>query len=190
MGNLRARRWARRVWDGARLMRLHKPIGILLLLWPLLWTLWIVSGGPPPLKILAIFVAGTIVMRSAGCVINDFADRHIDPHVKRTIDRPLAARRVSPTEALVLFAVLVALALWLVTRLDLRTVGWSFGGAALTVSYPFAKRFFPLPQVWLGAAFGWAVPMACVALTGQVGQLGWLLFLVTLVWAAVYDTFY
>jgi 4-hydroxybenzoate polyprenyltransferase len=190
LGHARTRRWARRVWDGARLMRLNRPIGIYLLLWPVLWTLWMVSGGVPQLLVLAVFVAGVVVMRSAGCVINDFADRDIDPHVKRTSDRPLAARRVSPMEALVLFAVLVALALWLVTRLDWTTVLWSFGGAALTVSYPFAKRFFPLPQFWLGAAFGWAVPMACVALTGHVGQLGWLLFLVTLLWAAVYDTFY
>jgi 4-hydroxybenzoate polyprenyltransferase len=190
LGHARTRRWARRVWDGARLMRLNRPIGIYLLLWPVLWTLWMVSGGVPRLGVLAVFVAGVVVMRSAGCVINDFADRDIDPHVKRTGDRPLAARRISPVEALVLFAVLVALALWLVTRLDRATVLWSFGGAALTVSYPFAKRFFPLPQFWLGAAFGWAVPMACVALTGHVGQLGWLLFLVTLLWAAVYDTFY
>jgi len=186
----RTRRWARRVWDGARLMRLDKPIGIFLLLWPLLWTLWMVSGGVPRLDVLAIFVAGTIVMRSAGCVINDFADRDIDPHVKRTQDRPLASRRISPNEALVVFAALIALALWLVTRLDWLTVAWAAGGALLTLSYPFAKRFFPLPQFWLGAAFGWAVPMACVALTGAVGQLGWLLFLVTVLWAAVYDTFY
>ena len=186
----RWRRFARRAWDGARLMRLNKPIGIFLLLWPVLWTLWMVSGGIPRLDVLAIFVAGTLVMRSAGCIINDFADRDIDPHVKRTQDRPLAARRVSPNEALLLFAALIVLALWLVTRLDWRTVLWSVGGAALTVTYPFAKRFFPLPQFWLGAAFGWAVPMACVALTGRVGQLGWLLFLVTVLWAAVYDTFY
>jgi 4-hydroxybenzoate polyprenyltransferase len=185
-----ARRLARRVRDGAQLMRLHRPIGIYLLLWPVLWTLWMVEGGFPPLKVLLVFVAGVVVMRSAGCVINDFADRDIDPHVKRTLDRPLAARRISPREALVLFAALIALALWLVTRLDWLTVLWSFGGAALTLSYPFAKRFFPLPQFWLGAAFGWAIPMACVALTGQVGQLGWLLFLVTILWAAVYDTFY
>jgi 4-hydroxybenzoate polyprenyltransferase len=188
--SLRARRWARRIRDGALLMRLHKPIGIFLLLWPVLWTLWMVSGGVPRLDVLAIFVAGVIVMRSAGCVINDFADRDIDPHVKRTLDRPLASRRVSPREALVLFAALIALALWLVTRLDWLTVLYSVGGAALTVSYPFAKRFFPLPQLWLGAAFGWAVPMASVALTGEVGRLGWLLFMVTLLWATVYDTFY
>lgn len=189
-GHPRLRRFGRRAWDGARLMRLDKPIGIFLLLWPLLWTLWMLAGGVPRLDVLAIFVAGTVVMRSAGCVINDFADRDIDPHVRRTSDRPLASRRVSPREALLLFAALIVLALWLVTRLDWLTVAWSLGGAALTVSYPFAKRFFPLPQFWLGAAFGWAVPMACVALTGRVGQLGWLLFLVAVLWAAVYDTFY
>jgi 4-hydroxybenzoate polyprenyltransferase len=171
-------------------MRLDRPIGIFLLLWPVLWTLWMVSKGLPRLDVLAVFVAGVVVMRSAGCVINDYADRDIDPHVRRTRDRPLAARRVSPREALVLFASLIALALWLVTRLDWLTVAYSVVGALLTVTYPFAKRFFPLPQFWLGAAFGWAVPMACVAVTGEVGSLGWLLFMVTLLWAAVYDTFY
>lgn len=190
IGHARTRRWARRVRDGARLMRLDRPIGIFLLLWPVLWTLWMVSKGLPRLDVLAVFVAGVVVMRSAGCVINDYADRDIDPHVRRTRDRPLAARRVSPREALVLFASLIALALWLVTRLDWLTVAYSVVGALLTVTYPFAKRFFPLPQFWLGAAFGWAVPMACVAVTGEVGSLGWLLFMVTLLWAAVYDTFY
>jgi 4-hydroxybenzoate polyprenyltransferase len=129
-------------------------------------------------------------MRSAGCVINDFADRNIDPHVKRTRGRPLASRRVSPQEALVLFGVLVALALWLVTRLDLLTVYYSFVGAALTISYPFMKRFFALPQFYLGAAFGWAVPMAFVATVGQVPRTGWLVFIATLLWSGVYDTLY
>ena len=147
-------------------MRLDRPVGIYLLLWPTLWALWIAAGGMPKLKVLFVFVAGTVVMRSAGCVINDFADRNIDPQVKRTRLRPLAARRLSPYEALALFAALVLLALWLVTRLDPLTVKYSFVGAALTVSYPFAKRFFPLPQFWLGAAFGWAVPMAFVATAG------------------------
>lgn len=180
----------RRLADYARLMRLDRPVGIWLLLWPTLWALWIAAGERPTYKLLAVFIAGTVVMRSAGCVINDFADRDIDPHVKRTRLRPLAARRVSPYEALALFAVLVLLALWLVTRLDARTVRFSLVGAALTVSYPFAKRFFPLPQFWLGAAFGWAVPMAFVATLGEVGRMGWLLFIVTLVWAGVYDTIY
>jgi 4-hydroxybenzoate polyprenyltransferase len=180
----------RRLTEYAKLMRLDRPVGIWLLLWPTLWALWIAAGETPAYKLLAVFIAGTVVMRSAGCVINDFADRDIDPHVKRTGLRPLAARRVSPYEALALFGALVLLALWLVTRLDTKTVQFSMIGAALTVSYPFMKRFFPLPQFWLGAAFGWAVPMAFVATNGEVGRIGWLLFIVTLLWAGVYDTIY
>ncbi len=192
----------RRAWAYAQLMRLDKPIGILLLLWPTLWALWIAAralpeekatgwlGAMPSGKLLFIFIAGTVVMRSAGCVINDFADRNIDPHVKRTRARPLASRRVSPYEALWLFAVLVALALLLVTRPDTRTVYFSLVGAALTISYPFMKRFFALPQFYLGAAFGWAVPMAFVATLGSVPRVGWVLFIVTLLWAGVYDTIY
>jgi 4-hydroxybenzoate polyprenyltransferase len=171
-------------------MRLDKPIGIGLLLWPLLWSLWVATEGHPPPRLLAIFIAGTIVMRSAGCVINDFADRDIDPHVKRTQDRPLAARRLSPQEALTLFLALLALALWLVLQLDWLTVAWSVGGALLTATYPFMKRFFPLPQLYLGAAFGWAVPMAFVATLGHVPAVGWLLFAATVLWAGVYDTVY
>jgi 4-hydroxybenzoate polyprenyltransferase len=129
-------------------------------------------------------------MRSAGCVINDFADRDIDPQVKRTRGRPLALRMVSPHETLGLFAALVLVALWLVTQLDWKTVQFAFVGAALTVTYPFVKRFFPLPQFYLGAAFGWAVPMAFVATLGGVPQAGWLLFVVTVLWAGVYDTQY
>ena len=182
--------WLRRAWNYAQLMRLDRPVGIYLLLWPTLWALWFAKGGIPTLKLILVFVAGTIVMRSAGCVINDFADRDIDPRVKRTRLRPLAARRVSPYEALALFLVLVLVALWLVTRLDRRTVMFSFIGAALTVSYPFMKRFFPLPQFYLGAAFGWAVPMAFVATVGTVPRIGWLLFIITLLWAGVYDTLY
>src|SRR6478736_8553967 len=157
--------WARRAWRHAQLMRLDRPVGILLLLWPTLWALWIATRAlpgaqrVPSSKLLFVFIAGTIVMRSAGCVINDFADRNIDPHVKRTRGRPLAMRLVSPHAALVLFGVLVLLALWLVTGMETKTVYFSFVGAALTISYPFTKRFFPLPQFYLGAAFGWAVPM-------------------------------
>ena len=180
----------RRAWNYAQLMRLDRPVGIYLLLFPTLWALWFAKGGIPALKLILVFVAGTIVMRSAGCVINDFADRDIDPKVKRTRMRPLAARRVSPWEALALFLVLVLVALWLVTRLDRRTVMFSFIGVALTVSYPFMKRFFPLPQFYLGAAFGWAVPMAFVATVGTVPRIGWLLFIITLLWAGVYDTLY
>jgi 4-hydroxybenzoate polyprenyltransferase len=193
----------RRARNYAQLMRINRPIGIGLLLWPTLWALWIAARGLPgaqsptslfaPLpaaKLLFIFIAGTVVMRSAGCVINDFADRNIDPHVKRTRARPLASRRTSPYEALGLFGALVFIALALVMQLDLRTVYFSFVGAALTISYPFMKRFFPLPQFYLGAAFGWAVPMAFVATLGGVPRIGWLLFIVTLLWAGVYDTFY
>jgi 4-hydroxybenzoate polyprenyltransferase len=192
----------RRALSYSQLMRLDRPIGIALLLWPTLWALWMAarmlpdaarSGAfapLPSLNLLAVFIAGTVVMRSAGCVINDFADRDIDPHVKRTRGRPLASRRVSPQEALVLFGVLVVLALWLVTRLDERTVYYSFVGAALTLSYPFVKRFFALPQFYLGAAFGWAVPMAFVATLGTVPRTGWLVFIATLLWSGVYDTLY
>ena len=187
---------ARRAWHHAQLMRLDRPVGILLLLWPTLWALWIAAQAlpgasrMPSAKLLFVFIAGTIVMRSAGCVINDFADRNIDPHVKRTRGRPLAMRLVSPYEALALFGVLVLLALWLVTRLDTKTVYFSVVGAALTISYPFTKRFFPLPQFYLGAAFGWAVPMAFVATLGVVPRVGWVLFIVTVLWAGVYDTIY
>jgi len=180
----------RRLVDYVQLTRLDRPVGIFLLLWPTLWALWVAAGGTPSLKLLAVFIAGTVVMRSAGCVINDFVDRNIDPHVKRTRLRPLAARRISPYEALLLFVVLVLIALWLVTRLDPKTVKFSLVGAALTVSYPFMKRFFPLPQFYLGAAFGWAVPMAFVATLGNVPRVGWLLFIVTVLWAGVYDTIY
>ena len=186
----------RRLERYAQLMRLNRPIGIGLLLWPTLWALWVAARGlpdgpqAPSAKLLWVFIAGTVVMRSAGCVINDFADRDIDPHVRRTRERPLALRLVSPQEALALFAALVLFALWLVTRLDWKTVQFAFVGAALTISYPLMKRFFPLPQFYLGAAFGWAVPMAFVATLGGVPQLGWLLFVVTMLWAGVYDTQY
>ena len=180
----------RRLRTWVQITRLDKPIGIFLLLWPLLWALWIAAGGMPPLRTLAVFIAGTVVMRSAGCIINDFADRDIDYFAKRTRDRPLAARRLSPYEALGLFAVLIVVALWLVTRLDALTVRYAFVGAALTITYPFMKRFFPLPQLYLGAAFGWAIPMGFVAIQGHVPQVGWLLFVVAVLWAGVYDTVY
>jgi 4-hydroxybenzoate polyprenyltransferase len=186
----------RRLRNYALLTRLNRPVGIGLLLWPTLWALWIAASSlpgesqVPPIKLLLVFIAGTVVMRSAGCVINDFADRDIDPHVKRTKGRPLATRQTSPYEALALFGVLVAIALWLVMLLDRKTVLFSFVGAALTVSYPFMKRFFPLPQFWLGAAFGWAVPMAFVATLGHVPRVGWLMFIVTVLWAGIYDTEY
>jgi 4-hydroxybenzoate polyprenyltransferase len=170
----------------ARLMRLDRPIGIWLLLWPTLWSLWIAAQGRPRPEVFLVMVLGVVVMRSAGCVINDYADRDFDPHVTRTKDRPLAAGLVAPTEALVLFALLIAArALTLDPRATLAIVG-----AALAVSYPFMKRFFSLPQAWLGAAFGWAVPMAFAAQTGHVPATGWILFVTTLAWTIAYDTIY
>jgi 4-hydroxybenzoate polyprenyltransferase len=184
------RRWLRQAGDYAKLMRLDRPIGIWLLLWPTLWALWTASLGHPRTRLLAIFVAGSVLMRSAGCVINDLMDRDIDPHVRRTRDRPLAARRVAPLQALVLFVVLVALALLLVLQLNAATVRLSFIGAVLTLSYPLLKRFFPLPQLYLGLSFGWAVPMAFAAELGAVPRVGWVMMLAAVVWAGVYDTFY
>jgi len=189
-------RLRRLAWHGwraleyARLMRLDRPIGIWLLLWPTLWALWTASAGHPRPELVLIFVAGTVLMRSAGCVVNDLADRNIDPQVRRTRDRPLAARRVSPYEALVLFLVLLALSFVLVLQLDRTTVRLAFAGAAITVTYPLFKRFFPIPQLYLGLCFGWGVPMAFAAVLDRVPRVGWLLLLATMVWAGVYDTFY
>jgi 4-hydroxybenzoate polyprenyltransferase len=188
--SLRWRRLRRSLHEYGLLTRLNRPIGILLLLWPVLWALWIAAGGVPDLKLLGIFVAGTVLTRSAGCVINDFADRDFDPHVRRTRDRPLAARRVSPYEALVLFAVLMLAALVLVLQLDGLTIRLSLVAAGLAISYPFVKRFFPAPQLYLGIAFGWGVPMAFAATTGGIPKVGWLVFLVTVLWAGIYDTLY
>ena len=187
----RFHRIARRLAEYARLARFDRPIGTWLLLWPTLWALWIAGAGRPGEKLLVIFVAGVVVMRAAGCVINDFADRNIDPHVKRTRARPLAARRVTPYEALALFVVLIGAALWLVTRLNPLTVKLAFIGAALTVSYPFVKRFFPLPQLYLGISFGgWSVPMAFAAQRATLPRVGWVLYIAAVVWAVVYDTIY
>ncbi len=174
----------------ALLMRLHRPIGIWLLMWPTLWALWIASDGRPDERLFIIFMVGALLMRSAGCVINDYADRDIDPFVKRTRDRPLAARRVSPHEALLLFAALALVAVGLVFMLNPLAQLLAVAGALLAVTYPFMKRVFPLPQFYLGAAFGIAVPMAFAAQTGEVPKLGWVMFLATVVWAGVYDTLY
>lgn len=174
----------------AQLMRLHRPIGILLLLWPTLWALWIAAGGWPDPLVLFVFVTGVVLMRSAGCVINDYADRHFDPHVRRTKDRPLAAGRVSEREALVLFVVLCAASFLLVLLMNRLTILLSLVGALLAASYPFMKRHTHLPQVYLGAAFGWAIPMAYAAQTGEITRVAWLLFLANVVWATAYDTMY
>jgi len=184
-------RLARRVTEYARLMRLDRPVGTWLLLWPALWALWIAGAGRPRPQVLLVFVLGVVVMRAAGCVINDFTDRNIDPHVQRTRDRPLAARRVSPLEALLLFALLLAVALYLVTRLDLLTVKLACIGALLTVSYPLFKRFFPMPQLYLGISFGgWSVPMAFAAQSGALPRVAWVLYIAAVIWASMYDTIY
>ncbi len=188
-----ASQWQRRqrqLLDLLRLMRLHRPIGIWLLLWPTLWALWIASGGVPQTRLLIVFVVGTVLMRSAGCVVNDLADRNIDPQVRRTRDRPLAARRLSPYTALWMLLALLAVALLLVWQLNAATIRLAFIGAALTVTYPFFKRFFPIPQLYLGLCFGWAVPMAFAAVLGHVPRAGWVMLLATVLWAGVYDTFY
>jgi 4-hydroxybenzoate polyprenyltransferase len=173
-----------------RLMRLHRPIGIWLLLWPTLWALWLASAGRPDPKVFAILVLGTIVVRSAGCVINDFIDRKIDPHVARTADRPLATGEVAPVEALLLFAALMLIALGLVLTLNKLTITFAVGGAVITVIYPFTKRYLSTPQFVLGVAFSWGVPMAFAATLNDVPRVGWLLFLATIIWVVIYDTLY
>jgi 4-hydroxybenzoate polyprenyltransferase len=184
-------RLGRRLQEYGRLARLDRPIGFWLLLWPIMWALWISGDGRPAQKVLIVFVAGVFVMRAAGCIINDLADRNIDPHVKRTRERPLAARRASPYEAIALFVALGLVAVWLVTRLDTLTVKLSVVGALLTVSYPFAKRVFALPQLYLGISFGgWGVPMAFAAQTGALPRAAWVLFIAAVIWAVAYDTIY
>jgi 4-hydroxybenzoate polyprenyltransferase len=173
-----------------KLMRLHRPIGIWLLLWPTLWALWIASAGRPDERVFLILVLGTIVVRSAGCVINDYVDRKIDPHVARTADRPLATGEVAPAEALLLFAALMLIALGLVLTLNTLTLMFALAGAAITVLYPFTKRFLSTPQFVLGVAFSWGVPMAFAANAGDVPRVGWLLFLAAMIWVVVYDTQY
>mgnify|MGYP001814956626 FL=1 len=179
-----------RLREYALLMRLDRPIGIFLLLWPTLWALLIAGEGRPDPMVLMVFILGVVLMRSAGCVINDFADREIDGHVQRTRDRPLAAGRVSELEAKLLFLLLCLLAFGLVLLLNTLTIMLSFVGALLAASYPFMKRVTHLPQVYLGAAFGWSVPMAFAAQTGTVPPIAWLLFTATVLWATAYDTKY
>ncbi len=173
-----------------KLMRLDKPIGILLLLWPALWALWFASPLVQRPEIVLIFVMGTVLMRSAGCVMNDYADRDIDPHVKRTAGRPLAARLISPNEALLLAAVLALMAFGLVLFLNKLTIALSFVALFLAASYPFTKRFFPLPQAYLGIAFGFSIPMAFAAYQNTVPPLAWVLLAANIFWAIAYDTEY
>ena len=174
-----------------KLMRLDKPIGILLLLWPTLWAVWIAADGRPPWLVVWIFVLGTVLMRSAGCVINDYADRDFDPHVERTRLRPLAARTVTPREAFILCGFLVLCAFLLILPiLTPLLFGLSVGAVFLAASYPFTKRFFALPQAYLGVAFGFGIPMAFAAIRGEIPLLAWLLLVANICWALAYDTEY
>ncbi len=173
-----------------QLMRLDRPIGIWLLLWPTLWGLWISSAGSPDPWIFTVFVLGAVIMRSAGCVINDFADRKLDGSVSRTRDRPLAAGTVAPAEAIVLFVALCMIALGLVLTLNRMTQLLAVGAVVITVVYPFCKRFFSAPQLVLGIAFAWALPMAFAAQSGEIPRLAWLMSLTVVVWALIYDTMY
>jgi 4-hydroxybenzoate polyprenyltransferase len=173
-----------------QLMRLDKPIGVWLLLWPTLWALWLAGEGHPDPGVFVVFMLGVIIMRSAGCVLNDFADRNIDPYVERTRTRPIASGVVAPMEALTLFIALALIAIGLGAMLNRPAQLLAVIGAGLTVIYPFIKRFVSVPQFVLGAAFGWAVPMAFAAQTGETAQLAWLVFGTALIWAVIYDTFY
>lgn len=174
----------------SRLMRVEKPIGIYLLLWPAYWALWIAAEGIPSYDILIIFTLGVFLTRSAGCVINDFADRKIDGHVKRTAQRPIPAGIVSAKEALVLFAVLMLIAFVLVLFTNFTTILLSGGGLLLAACYPFMKRYTHLPQVVLGAAFAWSIPMAFTAIGETVPSYAWLIYIATLLWTVAYDTMY
>jgi 4-hydroxybenzoate polyprenyltransferase len=174
----------------AELIRLNRPIGIFLLLWPGLWALWIAGDGQPLWWIVLIFIAGTALMRSAGCAINDYADRDFDGHVTRTRQRPVASGRIPAKEALLVFVVLSLAAFALVLFLNSTTILMSFVAVALAAVYPFMKRYTHMPQLVLGMAFGWAVPMAFTALQEQVPPVAWVLFAAAVIWALIYDTMY
>ena len=173
-----------------KLMRLDKPVGIWLLLWPTLWALWLAGNGIPDQGLFVVFVLGVVVMRSAGCVLNDYADRKIDPYVERTRMRPIASGVVAPMEALTLFAALGLIAVGLASMLNTPARLLAIVGAGLTITYPFIKRVLSIPQFVLGAAFGWGVPMAFAAQTGTIPELAWLVFGTAMIWAVIYDTFY
>ena len=181
---------AERLTQYEKLMRLDKPIGILLLLWPTLWGQWLASNGRPDWLILWIFVMGVVLMRSAGCVINDYADRDFDPLVARTRERPLAAGKVTPKEALLLAAGLSLLAFLLILPLNALVLKLSVVALFLAASYPFTKRFFAIPQAYLGVAFGFGIPMSYAALWGEVPQEAWIMLLANVFWAIAYDTQY
>lgn len=173
-----------------RLMRFDRPIGILLLLWPTLWALWIAGEGSPTAKNILIFCTGVVLMRAAGCIMNDVADRDFDPHVERTRSRPLASGELSVRDALLAFFTLMLLAFGLVLMTNPLTIKLAFAGAVLASTYPFFKRWTHLPQVVLGIAFGWGIPMAFAAETGQVASAAWLILLINVIWSVIYDTLY
>jgi 4-hydroxybenzoate polyprenyltransferase len=182
--------WSERLGLYARLVRLDKPIGSLLLLWPTLWALWIAADGPPGPYVLGVFVVGTLLMRSSGCAINDWADRDFDRHVQRTAERPLTAGRIAGWEALAVAAVLAIVAFLLILPLNALTIGLSFVAAFVAASYPFTKRFFAIPQAYLGIAFGFGIPMGFAAVEGTVPLVGWVLLAANVAWAIAYDTEY
>lgn len=171
-------------------MRFDKPIGILLLLWPTLWALWIAGDGRPSIKNVLIFCTGVVLMRAAGCIMNDVADRGFDPHVERTRSRPLAAGELTVREALVAFLTLMLLAFGLVLMTNALTIKLAFAGAVLASTYPFFKRWTHLPQVVLGLAFGWGIPMAFAAENNHVAPVAWLILLINVIWSVIYDTLY
>ena len=173
-----------------KLMRVDKPIGVWLLLWPTLWALWLAGEGHPNQGLFVVFFVGVFIMRSAGCGLNDYVDRNIDPYVERTSTRPIASGAVAPMEALTLFVALGLIAIGLATMLNQPAQLLAIVAAGLTVAYPFVKRFVSIPQFILGAAFGWAVPMAFAAQTGETPQLAWIVFGSAIIWAVIYDTFY
>ncbi|VUD69075.1 4-hydroxybenzoate octaprenyltransferase [Thalassocella blandensis] len=181
---------ANRLTTYIKLMRLHRPIGVYLVLWPTLWALWIAAKGLPDFEILVIFMLGAVLMRSAGCVINDFADSDFDGHVARTKDRPLVTGEIRRGEAFVLFFVLCIIAFGLVLLTNKLTIQLSFGAVALAACYPFMKRYTHVPQIVLGAAFAWAIPMAFAAQANSVPKDAWILYLAVVVWTVTYDTFY
>ena len=183
-------RWRDRLGQYWKLVRGDRPIGVLLLLWPTWWALWLAAEGTPPWWTLLVFTAGVWLTRSAGCVINDYADRWLDPHVERTRGRPLATGAVSGREALAVFAALMLVAFGLVLTMNRLTVLLSIVGLFLAATYPYLKRHTYLPQVYLGLAFGWGIPMAFAAVQGEVPALGWLLYCANILWATAYDTWY
>ncbi len=185
-----SRTWVERITQYGLLMRVHRPIGTYLLLWPTLWALFLAGNGAPSLSLILIFSLGTFFMRSAGCVINDFADRKFDAHVTRTQDRPMAQGHVSEKEALILFMVLGILSFLLVLMLNGLTVFLSLGAIVIASAYPFMKRYTYFPQVVLGAAFAWSIPMAYAAVNNAIAVEAWLLYISTLLWVLAYDTFY